>query len=69
MASSYTGVLVYIASMAGLERPDKEFVCLGSYTDQKAVVWSKMKVSTRTNFMVGHLIKKMDNWRFWKFSV
>ena len=41
MVSSYTEVLVYIASMAGLERPYEGSVGLGSYTDQKAVVCSQ----------------------------
>ena len=41
MAFSYTEVLVYIASLAGLERPYQESVGLESYTDQKAVVLSK----------------------------
>ena len=38
MASSYTEVLAYIASLAGLKRT---YEGLGSYTDQKAVVLSK----------------------------
>ena len=68
MASRCTEVLVYIASYiaswAGLERPYEESVGLGSYTDKKAVFWSKNYVSTRANFMVGRLIKKIENWRF-----
>ena len=41
IAYSYIEVLVYIASLARLERPYKKSVCLVSYTDQKAVVLSK----------------------------
>ena len=44
MAYSYTEVLVYIASLAGLERPYEESVGLGSYMGQKAVVLSKNEV-------------------------
>ena len=60
--SSYTEVLLYIASMAGLERPYKESVGL-----RKQLFCPKVKVITRTNFMVGRLInkkKKMENWPF-----
>ena len=58
MTYSYMELLVYIASLAGLERPYEESVGLGSYTDQKAVVLSKTKVITRTNFLGGCFIKK-----------
>ena len=37
---SYMEVVVYIATLPGLERPYEESV-LGSYTDKKAVVLSK----------------------------
>ena len=49
MASSYTKVLVYIASLAGLGRPYEESVGLGSYTH---LFHPKMKMSTCTNFML-----------------
>ena len=42
----------------------KALQSLGSYTDQKAVVWSKNK--GEYFFMVGCLIKKLC---FWQFSV
>lgn len=51
----YREVLVYIATLAGLDRPYKESE--GSYMD-------RIKVSTGTSFMVGGSIKKMKNWWF-----
>ena len=51
---------MYIASLAGVERPHKESVGLGSYMymEQKAVVLSKYKSEYSYQLMVGHLIKK-----------
>ena len=41
MPSSYTEVLIYMASLAGLERPYEESIGLRSYTVQKSVALSK----------------------------
>ena len=54
------------SQFSGLERPYEESVGLGSYTDQKAVVWSKNEGKYSYQFY-GRLCDK--GWRFWKFSV
>lgn len=41
-----------IVCIASLERPYKESVGLGSYTDHEVVVLYKMNVNTHTNFVV-----------------
>ena len=60
MASSYTEMLVYIAGLAGLERPYIDSIGLGSYTDQKSVVLSKNEGECMYQFC-GRSKKKMEN--------